>query len=127
MGPHAGPPKPRRTNLRPPGKCIFCDQGGLSKEHMWADWLRDYIPRAMLEHIIGEVAIFPDKRELTRKRRAGDPHSRKIRCVCEECNNEWMSQLQEDAKPFLLPMLTGIHTSLRRKGQTTLAAWVAMM
>jgi hypothetical protein len=120
--------RPRRTNLRPPGKCIFCDRGGdLSKEHMWADWLRNYIPRTMLEHVIDDVAIFSDKQEVTRKHRTGDPHSRRIRCVCEKCNNEWMGQLQEDAKPFLLPMLVGTQTSLRKKGQTTLAAWIAMM
>jgi uncharacterized protein (DUF983 family) len=94
---------------------------------MWADWLQNYIPRTMLEHVIGEIAIFPDKKEVTRKLRSGDPHSRKIRCVCENCNNEWMSQLQEDAKSFLLPMLTGSQTFLRRKGQKTIAAWVAMM
>ncbi len=27
-------------------KCIFCDQpASLSKEHVWPDWLRQYIPR----------------------------------------------------------------------------------
>jgi hypothetical protein len=38
-----------------------------------------------------------------------------------------MSQLQEDAKPFLVPPLEGGTLSLRRKGQTRLAAWAAMM
>lgn len=117
-----------RANLKPPGKCIFCGRGGLTKEHMWADWLRNYIPRAMLEHVIGDIAIFPEKHELrSLKHREGDPHSRKIRCVCRDCNNGWMSQLQEDAKPFLLPALTGKQTILLRKGQLTLSAWIAMM
>jgi hypothetical protein len=38
-----------------------------------------------------------------------------------------MGALQEEAKPFLLPMLTGHPTILRRKGQTILSAWIAMM
>jgi hypothetical protein len=38
-----------------------------------------------------------------------------------------MSRLQENAKPFLVPMFEGNAITLRRLGQTTLAAWVAMM
>ena len=32
---------------KPPGRCIFCGKVGLTKEHMWADWLRSYIPREL--------------------------------------------------------------------------------
>ncbi len=119
--------KPRRANLRPPGKCIFCDRPGLTREHMWADWLRNYIQRTMQEHVVGDVTIFPTQQEETVKRRTGDPHSRRIKCVCRPCNNEWMSQLQEDTKRFLLPMLAGHETVLRKIGQTTLASWITMM
>jgi hypothetical protein len=38
-----------------------------------------------------------------------------------------MSQLQENAKPFLVPILEGDTVTFRRLGQTTIAAWVAMM
>lgn len=94
---------------------------------MWADWLRNYIQRTMQEHTIGDVTIFPTKLEETVKRRTGDPHSRRIKCVCRPCNNEWMGKLQEDTKRFLLPMLTGRETVLRKNGQTALASWITMM
>jgi hypothetical protein len=38
-----------------------------------------------------------------------------------------MSQLQERAKPYLVPMLRGDSIELHRNGQTAIAAWVAMM
>jgi hypothetical protein len=116
-------PKPRRV-------CIFCGRPGLTKEHMWADWLRNYIPRERQEHRVGSTNIslaqHEDSVQDRIERRSGDPHSRRIRCVCRECNNGWMSQLQEAAKPFLVPMLTGQKVALYESGKTTLASWAAM-
>ena len=109
-----------------PGKCIFCGKGGLTKEHMWADWLRAYIPRDMTQHRTQSVLLFPDRAEESFERRTGDPHSRRIKCVCRNCNNGWMGKLQEKTKPFLVPMLEGKDVSFYRNGQTALAAWVAM-
>ncbi len=118
---------PKRANLRPPGRCIFCGNLGLTREHMWADWLRDYIPRMMPDHTIGSTTIFPTHQKHTVKRRIGDPHSRRIKCVCRKCNNEWMSGLQERAKPYLVPMLKGRATKLGRNAQTALSAGMAVI
>jgi hypothetical protein len=94
---------------------------------MWADWLRNYIPRDMQEHRIRSTVVFPNKQEQSIQRRTGDPHSRRIKCVCRDCNNTWMSQLQESAKPFVVPMLEKQETMLYRNGQTVVAAWITMM
>jgi hypothetical protein len=99
----------------------------LTHEHMWAGWLRAHIPREMQDHQIGSTLVFPGKQEEFVQRRTSDPHSRRIRCVCRKCNNDWMSQLQEITKPFLIPMLDGQKTVLHRKGQTALATWMTMM
>jgi hypothetical protein len=108
------------------GRCIFCGAYGLTREHMWADWLRAYIPRTMTEHHYRSVLMYPEGEEVSLKRQTGDPHSRRIKCVCEPCNTGWMSRLQEDTKPFLVPMLTGTSMGLHRRAQTILAAWIAM-
>ena len=47
-------------------------------------------------------------------------------CVCEACNNEWMSGIQSAVKPYLVPMLNGASIELSRRTQRLLAAWVAM-
>jgi hypothetical protein len=111
----------------PPGRCISCNSLGLTREHMWADWLRDYIPRERIEHYTAFKTFVPDKAEQTLKRRTGDPHSTRIKCVCRKCNNEWMGKLQENAKPYLVPMLEGKNISLFRNGQNAIAAWATMM
>jgi hypothetical protein len=93
---------------------------------MWADWLKVYIPRAALEHRISSTLAHIEGDETSYHRRTGDPHSRRIKCVCRTCNNGWMSALQEDAKPILIPLLKGTNTTLHRRAQTTLASWIAM-
>lgn len=111
---------------KPPGKCIFCGAGGLTKEHMYANWLRNFIPREMIEHRTFTSSESLTQRTISIERRTGDPHSRRIRCVCRTCNNGWMGQLQEDTKPFLAPMLCGESTSLHRRAQKLIATWVTM-
>jgi hypothetical protein len=112
---------------KPPGRCIFCDRLGVTKEHMWADWLRNFIPRELAGHATSFEKIHLRRSEKEFHRRTGDPHSRRIKCVCRPCNNEWMSELQEKAKPYLIPMLSGHEIKLRRNGQTAVASWVTMM
>lgn len=111
---------------KPPGRCIFCGNHGLTREHVWANWLRAYIPREKTQHRTRSLLVFPARFEESIERRTGDPHSRRIRRVCGRCNNGWMGKLQEKTKPFLVPMLKGNSASFYRNGQTTLAAWVAM-
>ena len=109
-----------------PGKCIFCNKGKLTKEHMYADWLRNFIPREMRDHRIYFSSVDIDRLNESTQRLTGDPHSRRIRCVCKTCNNRWMSKLQEDTKPILTPILKGEATSLHRNAQRQLATWVTM-
>jgi hypothetical protein len=56
----------------------------------------------------------------------GDPLHRKLRVVCGECNNGWMSRLQNRAKPILLPLILGEKAQLRRTAQTLIASWATM-
>jgi hypothetical protein len=110
-----------------PRKCIFCEGRPLSKEHVWADWFRNYIPRTQREHRVSTELLHPTEATQTVViRRQGDTHSRTVKCVCIPCNNEWMSQLQEQAKPLIEPMLLGKPVRFHRKAQTVLSAWAAM-
>jgi hypothetical protein len=109
--------------------CIFCNSSGVTHEHMWADWLKEYIPRTEDRHRTGATIIGiqedEDREEILT--RAGDLHSRRIKCVCGPCNNGWMSGLQTDAKPILVPTLIGEKIELHRRSQTILSAWITMM
>ncbi len=94
---------------------------------MWADWLHNYIPRPRTQHILMSSTFYPDRSEVEKKRRTGDPHSRKIKCVCRPCNNEWMSGMQEKVKPYLSPILENRSIILRRNAKSAISSWVVMM
>lgn len=78
--------------------CILCGQRKPGS-------MEDVIPRWVRKHlgITGDVTT-----------RVGDNGQQRVdpllsvllrRVVCEDCNNGWMSQLEEKVKPFLGPML----------------------
>jgi hypothetical protein len=58
--------------------------------------------------------------------RPGDTQSQRIRVVCKNCNNGWMSRLQQESKPLLVPFFEGRWPDIHRKTQGTLAAWATM-
>jgi hypothetical protein len=107
--------------------CIFCGASPLTKEHIWADWLRAYIPKNMPHHHSARSILNSDQSvEQVRKKQPGDPRSRQLKIVCAHCNNGWMSRLQEAAKPILIPLLQGKPSTLNRSRQQIVSAWSAM-
>jgi hypothetical protein len=111
----------------PVSKCIFCGTGKLTKEHIWADWLKKYIPRTTIKHSLKKELIHAGGIEFNILEHNGDVHSRRIRCVCASCNNGWMSKIQNDVKPILIPMLSGEEVVLRKKERVSISSWVGMM
>jgi len=83
-------------------KCAFCGgKAKLSGEHLWSAWIRN---------------LFPDEEKFVFRRQFADAPIAKwwesknldptAKVVCEPCNNEWMSELENDhAKPALTPMI----------------------
>ena len=63
----------------------------LTKEHVWADWLRQHIPRTEQGYGVAAEEISPDTIETIVRNVSGDPHARRIRKVCRTCNNGWMN------------------------------------
>lgn len=45
------------------------------------------------------------------------------RAPCTRCNNEWMSQLESEAKPILGPLIDGVPTELTTEQQRIVALW----
>jgi hypothetical protein len=52
-----------------------------------------------------------------------DPFTLTANVVCGDCNNGWMSRLEDEAKPLLFGMLHGRGRTLHRGGQLALATW----
>jgi hypothetical protein len=110
--------------------CIFCGQQPTTREHIWADWLGQYIAKTMPNYGSAMSIINHDRSvQQTSRLWGGDPHGRRLQIVCRCCNNHWMSDLQKAAKPLLIPLITGESKNpiiLNPERQKTLAAWAAM-
>jgi hypothetical protein len=94
--------------------CPFCDsQTDLTVEHVWPDWYsRELRTRGI--PLTGDI-IVNNRIEVTVP-------------VCENCNNRWMSVLENDCKPLLLSMEKAAKkgnppTEFSAAEQTRLATW----
>jgi hypothetical protein len=122
--------RPRRQLRR----CIFCGGGGIrgnkmSEEHTWSMWMHPFLPK--FENPIKDLGYtalsFTDMRA-TRSffSRQGHAYSETFKVVCERCNNGWMGQIEEAAKPILIPLIQAQQTSLFRNNRKALAEWIAL-
>lgn len=96
--------------------CIFC---GLrkpgSREHVIPRWVRDCF------NIQSEVTI---EVAAVQVRRWPNLYVKLDRMVCADCNNGWMSDLEQKVRPFLGPMLVNQHSvDLDTDQQRDLARW----
>lgn len=115
----------RRRN----SKCIFCGLTGLSKEHIWPEWMREYFPRADDSRYNMEVHRARGKeRDYAPKKteRPGHVSSAKLRVVCRNCNSGWMNQLEIAAKPIFTNILEKNAFAIGLEEQDVLAHWIAM-
>jgi len=109
--------------------CIFCEGTGLSKEHFWPDWIGSHISKSdankhTTEVYSGEVKSKPELENKTE--RQGNLVTKKFRVVCKNCNNGWMSRLEESIKPFILSAINNKNYILNSKQVKMLARWVVM-
>ena len=111
-----------------PKSCIFCESNGVTKEHVFPNWMKKIFQRdETTTHTFGVV----DKSELhgiprlTEVGKQGHAGTRKVRVVCSNCNNGWLSQLEDDAKGVLEPVIQGQKIGLGLEQQKLLATWLA--
>ena len=113
---------------KPPRKCIFCNGGPISKEHIWPDWMRNYLPAGQGSQIIqrSDPRASVVRLHLGPLNRKGDARSQKLKVVCAPCNNGWMSILQARTKDVLLPLLLRDTHEIGEQHLEMLATWATM-
>jgi hypothetical protein len=100
--------------------CIYCGKEAGSEEHVFPQWLRERFKGAgTLEH---KVNINEPVRLM---RRIQDVRIT-VRSVCKKCNNGWMSNLQNKAKPIIEGLLDETNTTLSLEDARTLTSWAVM-
>jgi hypothetical protein len=115
--------------------CAYCEKvSEMTEEHLFPDWLRSVFPKRMghASHVLvrperhafwEEVPLHVGK---ARKDRAVELYTIKVAHVCAECNSEWMSALQTEAKPIVISLAKGEWPSLNEAERTILGRWSTM-
>ena len=93
-------------------KCIFCNGASgtrLTKEHIFPDWLRRLFPRSPTDtHTHGHTSWKGLQPVTSLTKKQGQAGSRRVKVVCQKCNNEWLSGLEKRTKPLLLMLIHGM-------------------
>jgi hypothetical protein len=100
-----------------PKQCLFCDNRANTKEHLWPDWALKGIERVRPIHQVVSKFGKEEPREFH-----GDV---RIKCVCSECNNGWMSDLEQSVRSVIGAMVHDISLTLDAETQATVSRWVA--
>ncbi len=107
--------------------CCFCGGGNLSGEHIWPDWASDILPRSAGRDYVSLNRVWGGEPTIASvKRKQGAIISDKANVVCVTCNNEWMSRLEEAAKPLVRSMILGRETKLSAANAAVLTRWATM-
>jgi len=99
--------------------CIYCGKAEVSDEDVFPEWLRDLFESPGEE----EYQLAIDEEPRLRPR---DSLKVRVRCACQECNNGWMSILQNDCKPIILQLLCETTCELDTLNQRMLSLWAVM-
>jgi hypothetical protein len=98
-------------------QCVFCGGPANSREHAWPDWV---------------IALFRNQEEATiiAERDGEEPRewhginvSVKVKRFCGGCNTGWMSDLENEARPLLLPLIRGERATLDNAQRIVVATW----
>jgi hypothetical protein len=110
-----------------PTQCIFCNGKSLNEEHVLGKWSKPFVPRTIPNYKQLQALQHLTHSDFKVRRRAGDPRSLKVTCVCYDCNSGWMSDIQNTMKPLGISMCAGKTIKLDPKSQLAVATWAAMV
>ncbi|RVU13194.1 hypothetical protein [Methylobacterium oryzihabitans] len=102
----------KRPKFDYPKCCVFCGSTSTTKEHIFPRWLERELGgmRSITPHRISRVTRSEDGYNILSRPSAGrldrnNEMQKQLRIACNECNNGWMSRLQEAAKPTIVYLL----------------------
>lgn len=108
---------------------MYCGSSvSMSREHVIGEWVGDFLGWRGSSVIINDT-IDDNRREVIKstqrstRRRWGDAF---IKTVCKKCNNTWLSEIQEKAKPIIRCLSDGVWNPLSLEDEISLAKWVTV-
>lgn len=117
-----------------PEVCIFCaGTGPLTEEDWWPKWLHRYLPSPFnAQRHTARSGLKPDfeSRHLgtiaPEWKGRGSLYS-PLKVVCRNCNNRWMSSLQNRANLYLKPLIKDEWAPFDEEAQSAVASWMTML
>lgn len=93
--------------------CIFCDKPADSKEDLFPRWILSRVDTGQpLSRQLGNAPpVVTNDQEV------------RLPCVCQKCNNTWMSGMETTVKKFMGAMIEDLSIPLDRQNQQNLAQW----
>ena len=117
--------KGKSNTSEPTGACIFCGSSDLSREHVWADWLKKYIKKDALNHSRMDATLHPTISEYERKKVSGDLRSHRLNVVW--FLQFWMDeQTTKSSEALSGALLKGEIVSIDAAAQEIISAWITM-
>jgi len=95
-------------------RCLFCGEHGSSREHVFALWI---------SKLFSDAAPFTVKATHGRSKTGLKQIALYSRAACRHCNNGWMSELEQRARPLLTPAIPGQTVRWDAEEQLIVAAW----
>ncbi|MBG1270298.1 hypothetical protein [Nostoc sp. WHI] len=112
-------------------KCIFCGSTDVSKEHIFPKWLKPFFDKSIFDSTLHISAN--DTEDLLDFLRSGveghkeSSHGYTTQMVCKQCNNTWMSNLENKAKSILVDnngRLTDSLTHINKNDAYIISIWI---
>lgn len=121
--------KPKRTP-NPPRVCIFCGGRLITGEHIWSDWLKEILPEEP-NRLEGADSVFDQYGRLVHSpskflKGKGAVKSKKAEVVCKTCNERWMGNIVNTAKPYAMRLINAESFVLDEIGQRAMAKWIGL-
>ncbi|MCX6543880.1 MAG: hypothetical protein NTV05_05645 [Acidobacteria bacterium] len=98
-------------------ECMFCDRPASSKEDAWPLWLVRMFPAS------AGVMVESHRKETGHAEWRQYGHFAKARFACESCNNGWMSNLENQAKPIIQALLSDTPVTFSGNQREIAARW----
>jgi hypothetical protein len=123
---------PRLFGPRLIDRCVFCGAKGTTKEHIFSKWTHRYLPTSKNSRASSSVGFHHIDRppEIALIKLSGELKHWQVKCVCGEtkdsCNNGWMRNIENKAKPILSKLITGEEIRLHPNDHEIIAAWAIL-
>jgi hypothetical protein len=98
--------------------CMFCQEQVSSREDIWPQWLTKRFPLSDASRMEAERGGHKLGTWQTKT-----PQLLPAKCVCGNCNNGWMSKLENEMKPIVDSILDEQFRALDVSSQAVIAVW----